>query len=641
MTSTALSRRALPDGALSRRTVLSTLGLAAGGTAALAAGMLPAPQAAAAPTSSAPGHRGPVAFVVGDSTASVYEQEIRPRAGWGQALPLLMGRGVTTFDYAWSGASSKSFFEAGKLDVVLDLMQPGDLLLISFGHNDSKIEDPDRGTDPDTTFKEYLTRYVEGARQQGGAPVLVTPVERRRFHADGTAGDSHGDYPRAMKELAEELEVPLVDLTASSRALWEGLGPEGTKGHFMHLEPGVHPQHPEGAEDNTHFQAVGALAVARLVAQGLVDQQIVSGSWFTRLEREIDAEAEIHWPAERTIDDALILTVGPGKAHSTVQDAVDAAPRGAGRRTIIAIDPGEHRAVVHVPSDVPRLTFLGMGERPEDTVLVYDKANGTPHPDGGTYGTTGSSTVRVHAPFFEAENLTFANDFDPAAHPEISGTQAVALLISGDFSVLRNVRCLGRQDTLYVNSPGTGVPARHYVTESHVTGDVDFIFGRGTAVFDACRIESLDRGEANNGYVTASSLDGSLRHGILFDDCAFTSTAPRRTVHLGRPWHPGGDPEANPQVLVRRCHLGAHIMSSPWTDMSGFSWRDARFVEFENRGPGSQVTEDRPQLPVESAPEHTVAAYLAADDGWAPQLAGTPADASALLDARERVARGG
>ncbi|MGQ7788060.1 GDSL-type esterase/lipase family protein [Nesterenkonia sp. K-15-9-6] len=361
MTSTALSRRALPDGTLSRRTVLSTLGLTAGGTAALAAGMLPAPQAAAAPTSSAPGHRGPVAFVVGDSTASVYEQEIRPRAGWGQALPLLMGRGVTTFDYAWSGASSKSFFEAGKLDVVLDLMQPGDLLLISFGHNDSKIEDPDRGTDPDTTFKEYLTRYVEGARQQGGAPVLVTPVERRRFHADGTAGDSHGDYPRAMKELAEELEVPLVDLTASSRALWEGLGPEGTKGHFMHLEPGVHPQHPEGAEDNTHFQAVGALAVARLVAQGLVDQQVVSGSWFTRLEREIDAEAEIHWPAERTIDDALILTVGPGKAHSTVQDAVDAAPRGAGRRTIIAIDPGEHRAVVHVPSDVPRLTFLGMG----------------------------------------------------------------------------------------------------------------------------------------------------------------------------------------------------------------------------------------------------------------------------------------
>lgn len=259
-----------------------------------------------------PEARGPVVFVVGDSTASVYEHAIRPRAGWGQALPLLMGQGARTFDYAWSGASSKSFHDAGKFDVVLDLMQPGDVLLISFGHNDSKTEDPDRGTNPDTTYREYLTRYVDGASEQGGTPVLVTPVERRRFDDAGRARDTHGAYPRAMRELAETLEVPLVDLTASSKALWQQLGPEGTLEHFMHLAPGSHPQHPDGAQDDTHFQAAGALAVARLVARGLVERGIVGGSWFTRLEQEIDPLGELHWPSERPLGDARIVAVGPG-----------------------------------------------------------------------------------------------------------------------------------------------------------------------------------------------------------------------------------------------------------------------------------------------------------------------------------------
>ena len=98
----------------------------------------------------------PVIFVVGDSTSSAYQQSERPRTGWGQALPLLLGPQATVFDYAWSGASSKSFADAGKLDRVLALMQPGDYLLISFGHNDEKVADPARGTLPDSTFKEYL-----------------------------------------------------------------------------------------------------------------------------------------------------------------------------------------------------------------------------------------------------------------------------------------------------------------------------------------------------------------------------------------------------------------------------------------------------------------------------------------------------
>ncbi|GAA4918639.1 pectinesterase family protein [Nesterenkonia rhizosphaerae] len=634
------NRRGTGEWRLSRRTMLGT---AAGLTAGVfAASMLPmSPAAATSAVRPASGPREPVVFVVGDSTASVYEHAARPRTGWGQALPLLMGKGVRTFDYAWSGASSKSFYDNGKLDVVLDLMQPGDVLLISFGHNDSKTDDPERGTLPDSTFKQYLTRYVDGARAQGASPVLVTPVERRRFDSSGQAGSTHGEYPRAMAELAVQLQVPLVDLTEKSRALWQQLGPEATKQHFMHLAPGQHPQYPQGAEDNTHFQAAGALAVARLVADALVDQGIVRGAWFSQRGALIDPLHAVHWPAERTIDDANILTVGPGRSYATVQQAVDAVASNSDRRSIIAIAPGEYRQVIHVPRDKQRVTFLGLGSHAEETVLVFNNANGTPHPGGGTYGTTGSASVRVDGPYFEAENLTFANDFDPASHPEISGTQAVALLLAGDYAVLRNVRCVGRQDTLYANSPSAGVQARQYVTGSHVQGDVDFIFGRGTAVFDRCRIESLDRGESNNGYVTASSLDGSLPYGFLFDECEFVSEAARRTVHLGRPWHPGGDPSARPQVLVRRSWLGAHIQSDPWTDMSGFSWREARFFEHKNRGPGSQRSGERPQLPRELEDSHTVAAYLSGADGWAPQLAGSQADASALLSPSVRAGRGG
>jgi pectinesterase len=99
---------------------------------------------------------------------------------------------------------------------------------------------------------------------------------------------------------------------------------------------------------------------------------------------------------------------------------------------------------------------------------------------------------------------------------------------------------------------------------------------------------------------------------------------------LGRPWHPSGDPKAVAQVLVRDSWLGAHISGTPWTDMSGFSWREARFHEYNNRGPGAQVTPDRPQLPGAEAGKYTARTYLEGTDGWAPQLAGTRTDCSVV-----------
>lgn len=572
----------------------------------------------------------PVIFVVGDSTSSAYQHSERPRAGWGQALPLLLGPQADVFNYAWSGASSKSFADAGLLDEVVALLQPGDFLLISFGHNDEKVEDPARGTAPQTTFKEYLQKYIDGAAGRGAKAVLVTPVERRRFSALGVAQDSHGAYPQAVRELAAATGTPLVDLTASSKDLWQKLGAEKTKSHFLHASPGQYPQYPQGVTDNTHFQAEGALAVARLVASELRAQQALPPGYFQHLDDGLNALTGIYWPSERPVDKPTILEVGRGQAFTTVQAAVDAVAAGSTRRTHIRIQPGVYREAIRVPANKPRISFLGLGGKAEDVVLVYNNASGTPKPDGtGPYGTGGSASVRIDGPDFTASNITFSNDFDEGANQEMKNRQAVALFLTGDRAVLNNVRCLGNQDTLLVDSPSRGVQSRFFFSGCYIEGDVDFIFGRGTAVFSGSEIRSLDRGSgSNNGYVSAGSLNTGIKHGYLFTGCRFVSDAAAGSVHLGRPWHPSGDVEAIAQVLIRDSWLGAHISGAPWTDMSGFSWREARFHEFNNIGPGSRITPDRPQLEPGRAQEFTLEAYLRGTDGWAPQLAGTRSDST-------------
>ncbi|HEY1158320.1 MAG TPA: pectinesterase family protein, partial [Arthrobacter sp.] len=501
--------------------------------------------------------------------------------------------------------------------------------------NDEKVSDPSRGTLPDSTYKEYLGRYIDGARARGGKPVLVTSVERRRFDSFGNAQDSHCAFPQAVRELASATGTPLVDLTASSKELWQQLGPEGTKGQFLFLAPGEYPQYPQGSEDNTHFQAAGAISVARLVARELQQKEIVPPGYFLNIDADPDPLIAMFWPSERPVDVPATLDVGPGKAFATVQAAVDSVPSGSTQRTVIRIQPGTYREAIRVPVNKPRVSLVGLGSRPEDVLLVFNNASGTPKPDGsGNYGTSGSASVRIDGPDFVARNLTISNDFDEAANMGMKDRQAVALHITADRSVLSQVRLLGNQDTLLVNSPGAGVPARFHFDRCYVEGDVDFIFGRGTAVFSACEIKSLDRGSTtNNGYVTAASQDLSIKYGYLFDQCRLVSDAARDSVHLGRPWHPSGDPKAVAQVLVRDSWLGAHISGSPWTDMSGFSWREARFHEYNNRGPGAQETPDRPQLPGPEAGDYTVRNYLQGTDGWAPQLEGTTADCSVVPSA--------
>lgn len=212
--------------------------------------------------------------VVGDSTASTYEAAHAPREGWGQRLQDAAGRPV--HNHAVSGASSRSFIERGFLDEVLAALQPHDLLLIQFGHNDSK--DDERHTDVCREYAAMLRRYLLGARARGATPVLLTSVERRRFDDTGRARATHGGYPQQVRDLAAEEGVPLIDLTVLTRALWQAQGAEGSMESFLWLRPGLHEGFPGGEQDDTHLSRAGAAAVARLVAEGLRAAHLIDPS---------------------------------------------------------------------------------------------------------------------------------------------------------------------------------------------------------------------------------------------------------------------------------------------------------------------------------------------------------------------------
>ncbi|MEU0658731.1 rhamnogalacturonan acetylesterase [Streptomyces lavendulocolor] len=228
-------------------------------------------------------------WIAGDSTAARKTPDEAPETGWGMALPFFLTPHLAVANHAVNGRSSKSFVDEGRLGTVLAGLRPGDLLLVQFGHNDQKAGDPARYTEPWTTYREHLLRYVSGARARGARPVLLTPVERRRFDAGGAAVPTHREYPAAMRALAAEEEVALVDVQAASLAEWQRLGPEASKAYFTWLAPGESPNHPDGKQDNTHFRPRGAIEVARLVAAGLRERAVLAARDVRRLDEPVPA----------------------------------------------------------------------------------------------------------------------------------------------------------------------------------------------------------------------------------------------------------------------------------------------------------------------------------------------------------------
>ena len=306
--------------------------------------------------------------------------------------------------------------------------------------------------------------------------------------------------------------------------------------------------------------------------------------------------------------------------HRSVQDAIDAAPSHSAGRVTVRIGPGVYDEPVVIPSSKPNLTLVGTTGDPKDVVITHGRASGMPRPDGGTWGTSGSASAVISGDGVHAYDLTFENSFLREEHPDITSTQAVAVRTTGDRLVFDNVRFLGHQDTLYANSPNTETVSRQYYRNCYVEGDVDFVFGRATAVFHGCEIHSLDRGsDTDNGYVTAPSTPLGQEFGFLFTESRFTADAPAGTVYLGRPWVPSSDPDARPQVLIRDSWMDAHFKEQGWIPMSsGDGWRQFALREYNNRGPGALVTGDRPHMGAAEALGHTAEAYLAGGDGWNP-----------------------
>lgn len=212
-------------------------------------------------------------FTAGDSTAATKQEDKRPETGWGEKIIEFIPEGVEVCNIAANGRSTKSFMDEGRLKQILGSIGSGDFLFIQFSHNDEK-EKPELHTEPFTTYKENLAIYVNSAREKGATPILLTPVCRRSFDENGKIVNTHGDYPAAMKEAAGELNVPLLDISARSKKLFDELGVEKSKEIFLWVKKGESENYPDGVEDNTHFCTYGAKEIARLIAEEIVKKQI-------------------------------------------------------------------------------------------------------------------------------------------------------------------------------------------------------------------------------------------------------------------------------------------------------------------------------------------------------------------------------
>ena len=210
----------------------------------------------------------PTIYLAGDST--VVDQDIEPWGAWGQMLPRFFLPGVVVANHAESRETSKSFVSEQRFAKIFSLIQPGDYLFLQFNHNDQKIN-PKTGEAvvPIAEYKRIFTEMIEKARTAGATPVLVTAMNRNTFDATGHITNSLAGYPDAVRELAAEQKVALIDLNAMSRTLFEALGPEAAMHAFMHYPANTYPNQPDAIKDDTHFNSYGAYELARCVVHGI------------------------------------------------------------------------------------------------------------------------------------------------------------------------------------------------------------------------------------------------------------------------------------------------------------------------------------------------------------------------------------
>jgi len=223
----------------------------------------------------------PKVFLAGDSTMSDKPLDL-PERGWGMALGALMDPAVKVDNRAMNGRSTKSFIGEGRWTKLTGDLSTGDFVIIQFAHNDEKKEDPRRYTDPATSFRDNLRRFIAETRARGATPILATPVCRRKFDREGKLVPTHGAYPEAVRAVAREEKTPLLELEQATARWLQAEGDEPSRRFFMWIAPGTHPKIPDGRKDDTHFVAAGAEAVAALAATEIRSQAPALARWLRK-----------------------------------------------------------------------------------------------------------------------------------------------------------------------------------------------------------------------------------------------------------------------------------------------------------------------------------------------------------------------
>lgn len=221
-------------------------------------------------------------FMIGDSTmANKSLKDGNLERGWGQMLPCFLTEDVAVDNHAMNGRSSLSFINEGRWDAVLAKLKKGDYVFIQFGHNDEKASEK-LHTDPGTTFDDNLRRFVRETREKGAYPVLFNSIVRRNFPPEGVTEpkgsyevegnvlvDTHGEYLNSPRRVAEEMDVPFVDLNKLTHDLVVGMGVEKSKSLFMWVPAGIYDFCPKGKIDNTHLNIYGGKVVAGIAMEAV------------------------------------------------------------------------------------------------------------------------------------------------------------------------------------------------------------------------------------------------------------------------------------------------------------------------------------------------------------------------------------
>lgn len=205
-------------------------------------------------------------YCIGDSTmANKKDPDKNPEHGWAQVLQPFFKDNLVVVNKAQNGRSTRSFINEKRWDSIYNKLKKGDYVFIEFGHNDEKIEDPSRYTNPHTAYRYNLIRFVKESREKGAIPILLTSISRRNFNEKGVLVPTHGDYPLETRLVAQEYKVPFIDLEYYTELLEQSYGPEKSKLLHLHFKAGENAYYDKDKADDTHLSVLGATKIAQIV----------------------------------------------------------------------------------------------------------------------------------------------------------------------------------------------------------------------------------------------------------------------------------------------------------------------------------------------------------------------------------------